>query len=277
MAGSATDQRSVLVHYHLFKNAGTSVERILRNSYGERWVKFDKAEPGAKISGAEMQAYIEANPTIKAVSSHQLVPAMPQGDFTVTPLVFLREPLARVKSAYLFEWQKQLGLEEPKGPLGDYIEEKFMQKHTSVIANFQVSRLSNTDYVDTCLHITRYEEKLLLNAKEFVDQLPFFGLVDRFADSLELMRYHTASGFPELKIEEHRENVLQHTDQSQEQRIDSLRREIGNGLFDELCVRNRFDMQLYSYAQGRFAAAVEAMSAQGSSTAFDFTLRRRSA
>ena len=66
-----------------------------------------------------------------------------------------------------------------------------------------------------------------------------------------MMRHAAGDRFPELVGCEHRENMLQNDKSTSEQRIDSLRSELGNALFDELCLRNRFDMQLYSYALGR--------------------------
>lgn len=250
-------ERSVIVHYHLFKNAGTSVERLLKQSLGSAWRSWDRPESGAKISGQELQTWLEENPQIKAVSSHQLVPPVPHGGFHVTPVVFLREPLSRVRSAWLFEWQKQQGLAEPKGTLADYIEEKFKQKNASVIANFQVSRLSNLNYDDVRQRLHRYNNELLPAACQFVDSLPFVGLVERFSDSLQLLADCTSERFPDLVVQEHRENVTDSSASSVEQRIDSLRREIGNELFDELCVRNRLDLQLYSYAAGRFSSLME--------------------
>ncbi len=249
--------RSVIVHYHLFKNAGTSVERLLRQSLGDAWASWDKPESGAKISGQELQQWLEDNPKIRAVSSHQLVPPVPRGGFHVTPVVFVREPLSRVRSAWLFEWQKQKGLSEPKGSLTDYIEEKFKQKNTSVIANFQVSRLSNLQYDNVKQRLHRYNHELLPAACGFIESLPFVGLVDRFSDSLRLMADCTRKRFPDLVVQEHRENVTDDSSSTLEQRIELLRKEIGNDLFDELCVRNRLDLQLYSYASGRFSSALE--------------------
>ena len=34
-------QRKVLVHYHIFKNAGTTFERVLDENYGDGHIKFD--------------------------------------------------------------------------------------------------------------------------------------------------------------------------------------------------------------------------------------------
>ena len=249
--------RSVIVHYHLFKNAGTSVERLLKQSFGSAWASWDKPQSGAKISGSELQIWLEKNTGIRAVSSHQMVPPVPNGQFHVTPVVFLREPLSRARSAWLFEWQKQLGLEEPKGSLADYIEDKLKHKNSSVIANFQVSRLSNQQYDDVKQSLHRYNHELLPAACRFLDSLPFIGIVENFSDSLRLLRASTLKRFPDLIVEEHKENVTDVSMSSVEQRIEAIRLEIGNDLFDRLCVRNRMDLQLYSYASGRFQAQIE--------------------
>ena len=251
--------RSVIVHYHLFKNAGTSVERMLQQSLGSAWASWDKPQSGAKISGSELQHWLEQNMHIRAVSSHQLVPPVPDGSFHVTPIVFLREPLSRVRSAWLFEWQKQLRLEEPKGSLADYIEEKLKQKNSSVIANFQVSRLSNQQYNDVKQRLHRYNEELLPAACRFLDSLPFIGIVENFSDSLMLLRAVTRKRFPELLIKEHKENVTDPGSSTVGQKIEAIRREIGDDLFDKLCMRNRLDLQLYSYASGRFQSQIEQM------------------
>jgi len=245
-------KRSVLVHYHLFKNAGTSVERLLQQSFGSAWRSWDKPEPGAKICGLEMQEWLEKNPDVKAISSHQLIPPVPSGDFHVIPIVFLREPLSRVRSAWLFEWQKQLGLSEPKGSLASYIEEKFIQKNSSVIANFQVSRLSNQKYDDVKQRLHRYNHELLPAACRFIDSLPFVGLVEHFPHSLQLLGACSHHYFPDLVLKEHKENITDSSESSIEQKIEILRREIGNELFDELCLRNCLDLQLYRYSCGRF-------------------------
>ena len=33
-----SDERTIILHYHLFKNAGTSVDAILKRIFGDRWV-----------------------------------------------------------------------------------------------------------------------------------------------------------------------------------------------------------------------------------------------
>ncbi len=257
MLGVKKEVRAIIVHYHLFKNGGSSIEKMLKACYGDQWETYDKDDPGARISALEMQTFIESRPALKAVSSHQLVPPNIEGDLCVMPVIFLRHPLVRVRSAYLFEWQKQLSLDAPKGSLTEYIREKFKNRSVNVISNFQVSRLCNQNYNDVRLNRNLNSEQMLRNSKLLIDSLPAFGLVEKFTDSLQLLRTATSHQFPELELTEYRENVLQFDNNSIDSRIAQLKEEIGIDLFDELTARNSLDLQLHSYAEGRFNRMLE--------------------
>lgn len=263
MSSVMTHRRQVILHYHLFKNAGTSVEKVLSDSFGRRWQSFDQSDAGARISAAEMQAFIEQHPELRAVSSHQVVPPLPTGNLDILPIVFLRDPLLRVRSCYLFEWQKQLRLDTPRGSLTEYIEEKFKQEHSSVIANFQVCRLSNTGYDNAQQPQNRYLTTELTRAMAFIAGLPFVGLVERFGESLDMLDACARDRFPGLVVRHHHENVTQsEPSKSHDQRLEELLADIGTELFDELCLRNRLDLQLYSYALGRFDVVASEFSAR---------------
>ena len=246
--------RDVILHYHLFKNAGTSVDRMLRSSFGDDWQNFDKASPGAKISALEMQQFIEANPTLKAVSSHQIVPPLPTGNFRLWPVVFLRDPIDRLKSAWLFEWKKQPGLKEPKGSLSDYLELKLTPGAGSVVSNFHVSRLSNSHY-DAIRPMNRaHGLEKLDKAKAFVASLAWFGLVERYDESMDIMAAQCGANFPDLVCRSFHENNLQDRSLSRIDRVEAFRADIGEALFERVILHNQLDIQLYEYACGLFDA-----------------------
>jgi len=104
--------RKVLVHYHLFKNAGSSIDSCLSNSYGDAWHSFDPDANTGVYTASQLQKIIENHPKITAFSSHCLVPPLLSGAIKVCPIIVLREPISRILSAYAFEWQKQNGLVE---------------------------------------------------------------------------------------------------------------------------------------------------------------------
>jgi hypothetical protein len=54
-----------------------------------------------------MEEFILDHPHGAAFSSHQVVPPLPARQLQVLPIVFLRHPIDRAYSAYLFEVQKE--------------------------------------------------------------------------------------------------------------------------------------------------------------------------
>lgn len=244
--------RNVILHYHLFKNAGSSVDGILSKSFGDQWLAFDPNNPAGKVSSENLALLIENNPEIVAFSSHSIVPPLPQGDFKIFPIVVLRDPIARVMSAYSFEWKKQLGLEKAKGSLTDYIREKFDKPRANAIEDFQTFRLAVSDSQKTAPSPNDHDEEILSQAKTFLAELPVFGLVEEFETSLKLFQKTFESSFPDMKFENEVRNVTADPSIAIYKRHEKIRDTIGNDTYEELIRRNQLDIKLYSYAQGRF-------------------------
>ena len=98
--------RRVILHYHLFKNAGTSLDHVLRQNFWGRWATAEFSM--AAENTAEVAEWITQLPDMVAFSSHTMIGPLPQIDgVTVTPVVLLRDPVARIHSAYRFERHQQ--------------------------------------------------------------------------------------------------------------------------------------------------------------------------
>lgn len=248
--------RKLILHYHLFKNAGSTIDEILKRSFGEAWISFDKEDPTAKILPAEMSAYISSNPSTRAISSHQALLPLPVGEFKIFPLVFLRHPILRARSAYLFEWQKQLRLTEPKGSFAEYVREQLNTRSRCPIANFHVAQLANTALAgekpqyDACL------EGRFSSATAALEDLPFFGLVEQFQESLVRMHFYLSFHFPELKVVNRLVNTTQKNNGKFEDKLLGIRRELGDALYGELVDRNKEDLKLYKFACEKFSSVV---------------------
>lgn len=248
--------RKVLLHYHLFKNAGSSIDEILSESFGDKWMAFDRDVASAKIMPSEISAAIDQFQSLRAVSSHQAMPPLPQGEFEVFPVVFLRHPIDRARSAYLFEWKKQLGLSVPKGSFADYVREKLAPGNQGPIANFQVYQLSNAAVNGARpIHSSEPTENLF-RAKQLLKELPYFGLVERFHESLERMHFYLKYHFPELRLVNRQLNATQDRGKSLEDKLLSIRKELGDALFGELSERNRLDLELYKFATVQFDSVI---------------------
>jgi len=244
--------REILVHYHLFKNAGSSIDKILRDAFGEQWISHD---PPKLIPAVEMAEFIEQNPDARAISSHMLcspIAKCTNEEIKVLPIVVLREPISRIRSAWLFEWMKQIGKEEPIGSITEYIQEKFSVPRGNAIENFQCVRLSNVKTDSTRCPRSVKDRTLLENAQQFIDDLPVFGLVEKFEESLEMMSAEYGHISSDLKFVNTKKNVIQDTSKTIEERQTQLREEIGEELYAEVILRNQLDIELYAYACGKF-------------------------
>lgn len=245
--------RNVLIHYHLFKNAGSSIDAILKNSFANNWFAFDPEKPPFHLTSVDLGRIINENPDTVAFSSHSIVPPLPMGEFTVYPLVVLRDPIARVMSAYIFEWKKQLFLDSPKGTLAEYIVEKFSKPRANAIEDFQAIRLSVADPVKPSSDLKQPDDLILQSAMAFISSLPLFGLVEKFQASLEMISSEYGPVFPELVTENIERNVTQSTGTPMHIRHQKIHDLVGNELYDELILRNQMDIKLYSYASGLFS------------------------
>ncbi|MEM7259062.1 MAG: sulfotransferase family 2 domain-containing protein [Pseudomonadota bacterium] len=241
-------KRSVIVHYHIFKNAGTSVDHLLRKNFGERWGSFDGDSPGHIITTNELEAVIESSPDQVAFSSHQIVPPLPQVDADIYPIVFLRDPIDRIKSAYLFEWKKQLRLEEPKGTLKEFVEQKFQYVRKSSVEEFQTIRLSNSEA--GAFHQRDISDEDMLGAAcDFLSSLEFVGIVDQFDRSMQLLTNYLSQAFADFEYTPVKANVLQDITVDQSEKRQRIREEIGDELFEMIVERNQLDEQLYQHAK----------------------------
>jgi len=98
--------RTVICHYHIYKNSGTSFDSLLTQNYGDRHICFDGPFPFFTIDQEQLTRVIERKSHLIAFSSHQIQLPVPVSlDFLVLPVVFIRNPLLRVQSIYKFKRQ----------------------------------------------------------------------------------------------------------------------------------------------------------------------------
>lgn len=171
--------RHIVLHNHLFKNAGTSVDHILRQNFQERWVKREFSDPHPGQT-AEIAGWIQNNPDAIAFSSHTIqtvLPVMP--DVRIIQIVMLRDPVERIVSAYRFE-KTQISqtrgaqLARQNGFAG-YVHALLQTKGDRQCRNFQTRRLAVLFSNASGNEITRAEHSASL-----ITQTGVLGLVSEF-------------------------------------------------------------------------------------------------
>ena len=102
--------RTVICHYHIFKNSGTSFDELLAASFRGAPVAFDGPFPFSVFSQDELLKVVRHHPAAVAFSSHQVRLPVPVAlDVEILPVVFLRHPLLRLRSVYEFQHRRAPG------------------------------------------------------------------------------------------------------------------------------------------------------------------------
>ncbi len=250
-------QRRVFVHYHLFKNAGTSLDRMLRAQFGEAWATHEGEGP--LWPAADVEAYLRRNIDVVVLSSHTaLLPCALANDLLILPIVFLRHPIDRARSVYDFERRQQIdteGAQQAKAlSLPEYVEWRLARPRDRTLRNFQIHRLQ----FGSSDGETEWDR-----ARATLRRLPFFGVVEHFDASTERLHRWMSAVLPGIALPSApvvQANRTQPVGQSLDDRLHQLRRDLGPPLYRRLMDANRDDLRIHQAVCRRFlpAAAAEA-------------------
>lgn len=253
-AETAVSHRNVILHYHLFKNAGTSLDHTLKENFGDGWHEHEGPGPGWRAE--DVTEYLRQNPEIVVLSSHTaLLPPPELLNATVYPVIFIRHPIDRIRSIYEFE-RKQiadtLGARMAKEvDLAGYIRWRLQRKGDRTIRNFQAYRLAfaASDAEET-KNLSEEERALLA-----VDSLPFVGLVERFEASLARLQQWLLPSFPFIDFKPIKANVTQKGGLSLEDRLGALRDDLGSELFNDFVHANTLDLKIHEVLTSKIGAS----------------------
>jgi hypothetical protein len=248
--------RTVIVHYHIFKNAGSTFDSMLEATFGERWANFDKPQAAAVITPGEMAEFIVSHPNHAAVSSHHAVLPLPEiPGVNILPAIFLRHPLDRARSVYDFERRQGIeagpvskGAEQAaKLSFAEYLRWRLDATVNGVVANFQTVRL---------IHDPRFNRHKLTEqdyqlAWCRLRNLPFVGLVEDFDTSVNRFSMLAKSKLVDFASEYVSHNQSQR-ESSLVRRLKKMRLELGELMWNELVERNEMDIRIYEMSNLNF-------------------------
>ena len=237
--------RKIILHYHLFKNAGTSLDASLKTNFpGDRWATREfPAQRDRNRKGLEN--WIRDNPSVDCFSSHTAFLPVPIIDgVDILPILFVRHPIDRIASAYEFE-RTQGGdgygsVLARNTNLSGYIETRLALTNDRQCRDFHTHRLAMMYDKETGDEYCR--------AVMAANDLPFIGIVEQFNESIEeLSIWLKDKGFKNLQLEPVRKNIKRNTKISIEEKLDGIKKFIGNKLFEKLLEDNERDLALYNH------------------------------
>ena len=240
-----THQRVVILHHHIFKNAGTSLDYVLKAAFGDRWVDIESPTGQQRQGQQAILDLLSDDPTIRALSTHTVRPQIRRlTHVTVLPVLFVRHPLDRIRSAYAFERRQSADTDGAKiareRGIKGYIEHFLQNRHDRRFRNFQ------STWFAPLVQDGRIEIERAMGA---IDQLPFVGVVERFDDSIRLLQHVTRLLGLAPNFSSAVKNRSPDRNGTLEDRLRLLRRELGDGLYRQLWACNMADCVVWAHAR----------------------------
>jgi len=237
--------RKVIIHFHNFKSAGTSIDYILQRNFGGRWMAWEENDDPAAIT-----ALIQKRPSLKAISSHTVAIRLPESPgIQFFPIVFLRHPMDRAVSMYRFynQYRRHPGKEAEqarKTDLPGFIAWQLDRGRD--YRNYYTMRLSRWN------GLSESGQSEFERARKALSELPFVGLVDQFDASLSRLADYLGPDFPDFQIYSVQANVTAKTQVPLDQRLGKLQQDMGESMFERLTEANRDDIALYEIIRARY-------------------------
>ena len=248
--------RRVIVHAHMFKNAGSTFDWSLARSLPQGFVDHRDDEQ-MKTGAGYLADWLTANRDCAALSSHWVTPPLPrQRGLELHLCMLLRDPIERMRSVYQFE-RSQQGVETPGSirakqmSFCEYMAWQMQPMPGPVVKNYQ-TRYCSGDYLGVDL------DSMFERASALLRNTPGIGLVHRYDESMVYFEYLLRPAFPSLDLSYIKQNVSPDSGQELSRRRESVLSELGE-LADQVLAANHYDLQLFELANSCFEQRLQAV------------------
>ena len=250
--------RNVLVHFHIFKNGGTTFDHALKREFRRAFAEFDGDRPRYVHVPEEITAYLRDHPRVRALSSHHLRYPLPQTpDMQLLPALFLRHPLDRMHSIYRYERKQKSespgSIHAKKFDFPEYVRWRLDQGPSNLLCDYHATVL-------TCNPRLEQSAPDLDLARERLREAAVCGTVDRLEDSLALAERQLSEHFPGIDLATTPQNVTSGRKATMAERMEDAEEACGSELFADVAARNTMDLELYAMASDLLQQRIDALA-----------------
>ncbi|MHC4220405.1 MAG: hypothetical protein ACYSU7_18350 [Planctomycetota bacterium] len=255
--------RQILFHYHIFKNAGTTVDWSLRRSFGDRFETFDSASPRGTLLPDDVLGWVRDRPNVVAFASHQArFPVPGDGTVELRPIIFFRHPITRVASVYAFERRQRKdtpgAVKARSCDFETYVRWRLEKPAATVLTNHQVAYCTPYDPAQGGIKGRRRAD--LAEALDCLRACAVVGVVEEMDRSLVLAEHCLGREFVDLDLSHAPQNISRHTDLPLERQVEQVADQLGTRVMSELLERNALDLEMHEIATRQLETQVAAVS-----------------
>jgi hypothetical protein len=240
--------RFLILHYHIFKNGGSTVASILEREFRDGFATVHGPDDVSVLDPASLTDYVSSNAAVQAISSHHLrYPKLVMPNTVIFDCCFLRNPLDRLQSVY--SYFQRIDSADPLCRLARQEHarsffKKLIDGAPHLVSNVQVMMLAQGGA------FTRPADSPdVAAASDVVGKMAIPGLVEKFDESLVAAEYFLKPAFPRLKLDYLPQNVSRPLGASAADRQEWLKHSWGSDMYAMLVRLNQCDLELCRRAE----------------------------
>jgi hypothetical protein len=256
--------RTVILHGHIFKNAGTSFDWSLERNFGTGFLDHRDDKSIRQRRGQHLKELLKADAELTAISSHHmcLPPTNPEG-IHFERAYLIRHPIERIASVYAFEREQAADTPGARAAkvmdFTDYVSWRMESKVARTIRDYQSFYLAGLPVDERRKPLS---DASFASALENLSTTACLGLVDRYDESMVVFEAALRRYFPAIDLSYLRQNAsrkLWRREKTMVDKIDDVMQQLGD-LKETVLANNSHDISLYQAANDKLDQAVASIA-----------------
>lgn len=250
---------TILLHCHIFKNGGSTIDNILTKNFRERALFRENSNGQNFLLSNSILEFIDnsGQEKIASISSHSMGLPAPKHDLIhFIPLIIIREPLDRLGSMYSFYQRHNNHISHEcllakRNTLKSFVETLFQCGLDSSFSNLQCQFLLANYFPPK-----HPSDKTWPTIIENLRSIHCVGLLEMFDESMVLWEEYLRKFIATIDLSYEKKNVSENRLSALNSRLEIIHEQLGDNLVTEFKKRNVYDYQLYEIIKDRLLGAI---------------------
>lgn len=242
--------RFVIIHHHIFKNAGSTLDFVLHKNFGGNFSTYDLSNADGNITQERFLRFVDENKKIEAISSHHFHTKQFEYDrYVFFDMIFLRHPLDRLRAIFDFYQKSEINDDQ----LSQFAKDSSLREFIDYLVRFKPHQINNVQVnllANLGVYVRPPNNNDLNVAKRRLSKVSCLGVLCLFDEALVAMEYFLRPAFGGLDLSYESKNISQRMEGVDIQfRLEIFKEECGELLYEQLLLMNKLDLKLYEKAK----------------------------
>jgi len=240
--------RDIILHAHIFKNAGTSFDYALKQNFGEGFIDNRDDNDIIKYKQKYLEKYLDKHTFIKAFSNHSIHFIPKSNDrYRFHTVYLIRHPIDRIQSVYTFEKKQPSEISEGAEKAKEYSFEEYLDWYINEETPATI-RNSQTIFISGQGPEAHDIDSKCKVANNRLSNIELLGVVDRYDESMVVFEEYLKRYFPDIDLSYIIQNVSDNSSTDIDTKINTLLSSLSTDLAKKIIEKNSCDLLLYAKA-----------------------------